>query len=233
MISFKDFEKNLAAIQSRIKSVCEDIGRNVSSIQLLPVTKRHPLEAIEYAIRAGLPAVGENRVQEASQKKSSLAANVRWELIGHLQTNKAKDAVATFDRIQSVDSLKLIHRLDHCAEQADTTVSILLQCNTGNDPNKYGFDENGAEPALEAALAAKNLKVDGLMTIAPLSDNPDVAKSAFEDLRDLRDRLAARCGVPLPMESSGRGTPHRAASRSRKSRRSSKADFATSGLSES
>ena len=203
MISFDDFEQNLAKIQTRIRLACERAGRDVGDVQILPVTKRHPNDAIEYAARAGFVGIGENRVQEASEKKTSLTLDMRWELIGHLQTNKAKDAVATFDRIQSVDSLKLIRRLDHCAEQSNKSLSILLQCNTGKDPKKHGFDVEALEPALELALATKYLKVDGLMTIAPLSEDPDVAKAAFEDLRDLRDRLATKEGVPLTELSMG------------------------------
>ena len=173
------------------------------SVQLLPVTKNHPVNAINYAFQVGLSAVGENRVQEASQKKRALSKEVFWELIGHLQTNKVKNAVATFDRIQSVDSLKLIDRLNHCAGKIGKTLPILLQCNTGKDPNKYGFAVNEMEFALEAALVAENLKLEGLMTIAPLADGLDVAKSAFEDLRSLRDRLAAQYGVSLPELSMG------------------------------
>lgn len=203
MITFENFENNLNQVRSRIRSACQDAGRSAESVQILPVTKKHPVDAVNYAIRAGLGAVGENRVQEASQKKSILSGGVRWELIGHLQTNKAKDAVAIFDRIQSVDSLKLINYLNRHAEQAGKLLSILIQCNTGKDPNKFGFLTDEMEPALEAALAAENLQVDGLMTIAPLSDDPDVARAAFEDLRALRDQLSGKYKVPLPELSMG------------------------------
>ncbi|CAA6689628.1 MULTISPECIES: YggS family pyridoxal phosphate-dependent enzyme [unclassified Lentimonas] len=203
MISFESFEGNLRDVNSRIETACLDAGRDVGSVQLLPVTKNHPVDAVLYAARAGLTVVGENRVQEASEKYAMHLADVRWELIGHLQTNKAKDAVAIFDRVQSVDSLKLLNRLNRCAEQLGKTLSVLLQCNTGEDPNKHGFCVGEMEGALEAALAAANLQVDGLMTIAPLDDNPDVAKAAFEGLRDLRDRLSAQYGLPLAELSMG------------------------------
>ena len=203
MVSFEIFKQNLATIRQRIQSACQRVGRSCESVQILPVTKRHPLDAIQYAIRAGLPAVGENRVQEAKQKKPHLTETVRWELIGHLQTNKARDAVELFDCIQSVDSLKLIDHLNHRAEQIDKLLSVLIQCNAGKDPNKFGFVPKEMERALEAALAASHLQVDGLMTIAPLSDDMDVAKSTFENLRALRDRLASSFGVPLPELSMG------------------------------
>ena len=197
MISFDDFNRNLECIRQSIQSACRDADRSEDSVRILPVTKRHPVDAISYAIRAGLKAVGENRVQEANLKKSALNESVNWELIGHLQTNKAKDAVSIFDRIQSVDSLKLINHLSRHAEQADKRLSILIQCNTGKDPNKFGFRVDEMETALEEALASKNLQVDGLMTIAPLSDDRDIAKAAFEGLRELRDQLASQFGVPL------------------------------------
>ena len=97
MISFETFESNLEQIKQSIKSACQNVGRSDGSVQILPVTKRHPVDAVNYAIRAGLQAVGENRVQEAILKKSVLPEGVSWELIGHLQTNKAKDAVALFN----------------------------------------------------------------------------------------------------------------------------------------
>lgn len=203
MISFDAFKNNLETVQHLIEQACHDAGRAAESVQILPVTKRHPIDAIRYAIRAGLPAVGENRVQESSQKKSLLPSGVRWELIGHLQSNKAREAVLLFDRIQSVDSLKLIRHLNRHAEQAGKLLPILIECNTGNDPNKFGFSIEAAESALEAALDSENLQVDGLMTIAPLSEDEGIARAAFEKLRDLRDRLETSFGVTLPELSMG------------------------------
>ena len=176
---------------------CELNGRSESSISLLPVTKNHSVDAIDYAVRSGLSAVGENRVQEASDKRDSYTGDVRWELIGHLQSNKAQDAVAVFDRIQSVDSLKLLRRLDRFAGEQDKKLAILLQCNTGKDPNKYGFAEEEVPSVVEAALNMPNLQLDGLMTIAPLADDPKIADTAFKRLRVLRDTLSERFAVPL------------------------------------
>ena len=203
MIPFEVFESNLKRLRFRMESACQTVGRASESVQLLPVTKNHPVDAVEYAVRAGLTAVGENRVQEAGEKHGQTVADLRWELIGHLQSNKAKDAVAIFDRVQSVDSLKLLQRLNRQAGEAGKTLSILLQCNTGEDPNKHGFTVPAMEAALEAALAAEHLAVDGLMTIAPLDDNLDVATAAFDGLRVLRDRLADQYAVALPELSMG------------------------------
>jgi PLP dependent protein len=203
MIPFETFEVNLTRLLCRIEAACLAAGRSTESVHLLPVTKNNPVAAIDYAARAGLTAVGENRVQEAGEKRGQSVAGPRWELIGHLQSNKVKDAVAIFDRIQSVDSLKLLQRLNRQAGEAGKILSILLQCNTGEDPNKHGFKVDEMEVALEAALAAEHLVVEGLMTIAPLDNDLDVAKAAFDDLRELRDRLSAQYTVALPELSMG------------------------------
>lgn len=203
MITFEVFATNLKQVKERIDAACLSVGRPTDSVQLLPVTKNHPVDAVQYAAQAGLTAVGENRVQEASDKIAMQLVDVRWELIGHLQTNKAKLAVATFDRVQSVDSLKLLNRLNRCAGEVSKQLPVLLQCNTGADPNKYGFSVAQMEAALEAALASEHLVVEGLMTIAPLDQDPAVARAAFEDLRELRDRLSEQYSLPLAELSMG------------------------------
>ncbi len=203
MISIDEFRSNLAAVRERIASACAAAGRPVDAVGLLPVTKNHPAEAARHVAAFGLPAVGENRVQEAMAKREACGVPLRWELIGHLQSNKAKDAVATFDRIQSVDSLKLLRRLDRCAGEAGKALPILLQCNSGGDPAKYGFGVVEMEGALEAALSLEHLRVEGLMTVAPLDEDPAVARRAFERLRELRDGLADRFGVALAELSMG------------------------------
>jgi pyridoxal phosphate enzyme (YggS family) len=198
MIGIEAFKSNLEVLQGRIAAACAAAGRARDSVSLLPVTKNHAVEAVRYAHEAGLCAVGENRVQEAASKRASAEdLPLRWELIGHLQSNKAKEAVAVFDRIQSVDSLKLLERLDRLAGEAGKSLPILLQCNAGADPRKYGFMVDAMDAALERALAAAHLKVEGLMTIAPFDDAPNVAAQCFERLRELRDRLSAQHGVEL------------------------------------
>lgn len=203
MIDFSQFKENLADVNERMDRACSAAGRDVNTVRLLPVTKNHPIDAVDYAHRCGIESVGENRVQEASDKRDSYKGSIYWELIGHLQSNKAQLAVTIFDRIQSVDSLKLLRRLERFADEAGRVLPILLQFNTGEDPNKYGFGVAEAASVLEAALGMGQLRVDGLMTIAPLDDDPDVAKAAFERLRDLRDGLSGQFGVPLSELSMG------------------------------
>lgn len=203
MIPFSEYQENYQAVTARIAAACLAAGRLPDSVELLPVTKNHPEEAVAFAARVGLTAVGENRVQEAAAKQRDTAASMRWELIGHLQSNKVREAVAVFDRVQSVDSLKLLQRLDRCAGEAGKKIAILIQCNIGQDPNKYGFAREAMAAAIEAALAAPHLRVEGLMTIAPLDDAPTVAVRAFEALRQLRDELSERYQLALSELSMG------------------------------
>lgn len=197
MISFELFEKRLASLRERITAACISASRDPSGIILLPVTKTHPATAVEYAARAGLKSVGENRVQEAVHKRGECSADIRWELIGHLQSNKAKIATTHFDRVQSADSAKLLTLLDRAAGELGRTLPVLLQINAGHDPAKFGAEPEDAERLVQAALALPHLRLDGLMTIAPLSDDPTVAERTFANLRVIRDDLAARCGTPL------------------------------------
>ncbi|MFT3868971.1 MAG: YggS family pyridoxal phosphate-dependent enzyme [Nibricoccus sp.] len=197
MISFNEFKANTERVLEQIAEACVSSGRSAADVELLAVTKTHPAEAAEYAARFGLKAVGENRVQEAVDKKPLSPADLRWELIGHLQSNKAKLAAEHFDRVQSVDSQKLVNLLNRAAEECGKTLAVLLQINAGRDPAKFGAEIEDAPALLEAALACKNLRVDGLMTIAPLSSDPTVAQRTFATLRELRDQLASRFGTPL------------------------------------
>ena len=165
------------------------------------MTKTHPAAAAEYAARFGLRAVGENRVQEAVDKRPQCTAPIAWELIGHLQSNKAKLAARHFDRVQSVDSEKLLDHLDRAAAELGQALPVLLQINAGHDPAKFGAELIDAPRLLETALAKKHLRIDGLMTIAPLGATPAEtaahAERTFANLRALRDDLATRCGAPL------------------------------------
>lgn len=202
----EQFSARLATVRARIGSAARSAGRDPASVRLLPVTKNHPAEAVALAVAAGFGAVGENRVQEAVGKQAECATagvNVRWELIGHLQSNKAKLAARHFDRVQSVESAKLLDLLDREAAAAGRLLPILLQINAGNDPAKFGAEPEDAPALLEHALGRRSLHVDGLMTIAPLSDDPDIARRTFENLRTIRDQLVARFAVALPELSMG------------------------------
>ncbi len=203
MVTYHEFEQRAQAVLARIRAACQVCGRDPATVQLLPVTKTHPVAAAEYAHRLGLKAVGENRVQDAAAKRLEAPAGLAWELIGHLQSNKAKLAVATFDRIQSVDTPDLALRLGRLATEAGKRLPVLLQINSGNDPAKFGCDLDQAPALLDTALGQAGLWVQGLMAVAPYSDDPEVARRAFDALRVCRDTLAASRGVALPELSMG------------------------------
>ncbi len=210
LIAYDEFVRRADALRARIAAACAAAGRPVGDVELLAVTKTHPAAAADYAARYGLRGVGENRVQEAMEKRPQLAPEsiaLRWELIGHLQSNKAKLAARHFDRIQSVDSEKLLAHLDRAAADLGRTLPVLLQLNAGDDPAKFGADLADAPRLLDAALACRHLRVDGLMTIAPLGATPaetaEHARRTFDHLRATRDVLAASRHLPLTELSMG------------------------------
>ena len=197
LIDYDTFRVRAGVLEQKMAAACQRAGRDPATVALLPVTKTHPAAAAEYAARYGLPAVGENRVQEGVDKRAQVAPPLRWELIGHLQSNKARLAAAHFDRIQSVDSEKLLTALNRAAAELGKKLPVLLQINAGQDPAKFGAEPEAAPRLLEVALAQPHLRVDGLMTIAPLSGDPAVAFRTFARLRAIRDDLASRFGRPL------------------------------------
>ena len=203
LIDYKSFHLRADALLRKIAALCESARRDPKTVSLLPITKNHPAAAAEYAARYGLTAVGENRVQEAVEKRLQCAAVMQWELVGHLQSNKAKLAVIHFARIQSVDSERLLVALNRAAGELGKTLPILLQINAGNDPAKFGVEPENAPRLLEVALSMPHLQVGGLMTVAPLSDDPEVARRTFANLRTIRDTLAASSGATLQELSMG------------------------------
>ncbi len=200
-IDFETFRARADKLRALMAETARAAGRDPAEVLLLPVTKTHPAAAAEYVTLYGLPAVGENRVQEAVEKRAQVAGALRWELIGHLQSNKAKLAAQHFDRVQSVDSEKLLNHLDRAAGELGKQLPVLLQINAGNDPAKFGAEPADAPRLLDVALAKPHLRIDGLMTIAPLGATPDEttehARRTFANLRTIRDDLATRTGTPL------------------------------------
>lgn len=171
---------------------CRLCGREPDDVTLLPVTKNWPAGVVDYCKRAGIVRVGENRVQEALEKKNKIS-NVDWELIGHLQTNKAKLVVGEFTRVQTVDSPKLLQKLNDLSCQKNVKTSILLQVNAGEDPAKYGCSLEETEALVDFALGLENLVVNGFMTIAPyVPEDLGIASRAFDKLRTLRDDLKGK-----------------------------------------
>ena len=194
---------NAAAVRAGIAAACARTGRDPAGVTLVAVTKTHPAEVVVAAVAAGLRDVGENRVQELVAKRTELAdLPVAWHLIGHVQTNKARDAVRHADVVHGVDSLKLGEALARRAEAEGRVLPVLVQVNVSGEATKAGVPPDDA-PALVDALAALGaLRVDGLMTIASPAGDPEAVRPEFRRLRALRD-ACARADRPLPVLSMG------------------------------
>ena len=180
----EDVQANLERVRERIARAARRAGRRPEDILLIGVSKTVPAERVREAIAAGLPALGENRVQEAREKIRALGRPVPWHLIGHLQTNKAKDALELFDVIQSVDRLTLASEI---ARRATRPVDVLVEVNLGGEASKSGFARSEVKPALDALRSMPMLRVRGLMAIPPAVDEPEKARLWFRTLRELRD----------------------------------------------
>ena len=194
--------ERLAVVRRRIEAAAGRSGRAASSVTLVAVSKTMPVEAIREAVAAGATILGENRVQEARDKIAALAGAAQWHLIGHLQTNKAKLAVGLFDRIHSLDSIRLAHELDRHAGEAGRLVRCLVQVNVGGEAQKNGAPEEEVRPLLETASRLPHIAVEGLMAIPPFLSDPEAVRPFFRRLRALRDELV-RDGFSLPDLSMG------------------------------
>lgn len=203
MVTYEQFTANCDAVRARIKSACDQCGRNPAEVRILPVTKTNPVEAALYAYRYGIRCVGENKVQEAQQKRPLAPTDLRWEFIGHLQSNKVKPALQIFDIIETVDSVELILRLGRIAQELNLTPEIYFQVNSGHDPAKFGCELTEAAILLEAALKQPALRVIGLMAVPPMEGGLDSAKRTFDNLRNCRDDLQNQFKVKLPELSMG------------------------------
>ncbi|MDP3768466.1 MAG: YggS family pyridoxal phosphate-dependent enzyme, partial [Dehalococcoidia bacterium] len=181
--------ENLASVRERISAACCRVGRSPDEVTLVGISKGFSAGAVEQAYRAALRDIGENRVQEAAAKIEALAARgvrPRWHLVGHLQTNKAKTAIELFAILHGVDSVRLAQAL---SRQAREPVPILLEVNVAQELSKFGFAPEEVSAALSAIAGFPNLDVRGLMTVAPLADEPETVRPVFRRLRELRDAL--------------------------------------------
>jgi pyridoxal phosphate enzyme (YggS family) len=188
--------ENVARVRERIVAAAHRAGRNPEEITLMGVSKTFPVECIREAHAAGLRVFGENRVQEFADKAASLndLADAEWHLIGHLQSNKAARAAELFGAVDSVDSVRLAEKLNGAAEKAGKTLPILIEINVGGEDAKSGVApaSEELEQVLLAAPRWGNLRVRGLMTVPPYSENPEDARPFFRQLREIRDRIALR-----------------------------------------
>ena len=179
---------NVAEVRRRIAEACARAGRDPAEVTLVAVTKVFPADYVEKAIAAGIADIGENRVQEAREKKPLVRGTARWHLIGHLQSNKAKDAVRLFDMIQTVDSLDLAQKIARAAEAAGKRQEVLLQVNIGNEEQKSGAERADVPALVEALRGIGALDLRGLMAIPPVGVAEETRRY-FRELRALRDRV--------------------------------------------
>ncbi len=196
---------NLQAVRDRIARACDRAGRPVEDVTLVAVTKTvTPVEVAEL-YRLGVRDFGENRVADGLTRKDALnTPDARWHMIGHLQRNKAAAALAGgFTRIHSVESDKLVEVLEREAAKLEITADILLEVNVSGEESKYGTDADRVRDLAAVAAAQPHLRLNGLMTMAPFTDDPETARPYFRQLAALRDDLAASLGKPLPVLSMG------------------------------
>ena len=195
--------ENLEFIRQRIAAAAERNGRSAKEVKLVAVSKTYLPEVIREAVEAGQQCFGENRVQDALPKIDALPPDLEWHLIGHLQTNKVRKVIGRFALFHGVDNTALALQMNRIAGEFGVTASILLEVNVSGEESKFGFTPSALPAALEELLPLPHLRVEGLMTMAPYSENPDCARPVFEGLRKLRDALSAASGHPLKELSMG------------------------------
>ncbi len=187
--------ENIKRIRENIAESAQRVNRDPSDIKLMGVTKTVDDQRIADAIQAGLGIIGENYVQEGKRKIEKMGKTVEWHMIGHLQTNKAKDVVRLFDMIHSVDRLKLAQELDKRAGAAGIRMKILVEVNVSGEDSKSGVARDDAVALIREISALENISLQGLMTMPPWFDDPEDARPYFAALRELRDRIVKE-GIP-------------------------------------
>lgn len=202
-----DFRRNLAAVQARIEAACRRVGRDPATVRLLPVSKTKPESKLRMAHGAGCLMLGENKVQEAYRKWETMQdlADLRWSIIGHLQTNKARLVARFAAEFQALDSLRLAEALDRRLQIEGRSLDVFVQVNTSGESSKYGLASEEVPAFIRALPEFTALRVRGLMTLALFSSETDRVRQCFVLLRNLRDQLRqnAPAGIRLDELSMG------------------------------
>lgn len=198
-----DLASNLASLQQRIQAACHRASRDPASVILLPVSKGQAPAVIQAAAALGLTSFGENRVQEAKAKISQCPSSLRWHMIGHLQSNKCRDAVHFFTMIQTVDSTQLAEELNKWADRSAKSVPILLEVNVAGESSKFGIAPDKLVDTLTTINTLHRLDILGLMTIAPWTPDPEKVRPIFRRLRELKNSCEQALGAPLDHLSMG------------------------------
>ena len=198
-----DLSANLQSIRQRMSEALSRANRAADTVTLLAVTKGQPPEVVKAGSDAGLVLFGENKVQEAKAKIPLCPGRLHWHMIGHLQSNKCRDAVALFEMIQSVDSVSLATEINKWAEKAAKTMPVLLEVNIAGESSKFGLSPDALTAALLEINRLPRTEVHGLMTIAPWSREPESVRPIFRRLRELKQHCEEQLGAPLPHLSMG------------------------------
>lgn len=205
--SVEDFRRNVAAVRDRIAAACRRAGRDPAEVRLLPVSKTVPEARIRLAYAAGLRELGENKVQEAEGKAAAMAdlADLRWSVIGHLQTNKAKLVARFASEFQALDSLRVAEALDRRLQAEGRGLDVLVQVNTSNEASKFGLPPDDVARFVRQLPAFSALRVRGLMTLALFSADPALVRPCFVRLRELRERLRQQAPPGVAMDALSMG----------------------------
>jgi pyridoxal phosphate enzyme (YggS family) len=198
-----DLENRWAEINRRLDAACARVGREPDTVQVMAVSKTRQPDEIRDVAALGIETFGENKVQEARAKIPLCSGRLHWHLIGHLQSNKAREAVQLFEMIHAVDSLRLLEILDRAAGEEGRQLSVCLEVNVSGERSKFGMAPEAVLETLRGAERLFKVKVVGLMTIPPVAEDPEEARPFFRALRELRDRMQDQTGSPLPELSMG------------------------------
>lgn len=193
----------LASLQHRIAAAAQRSGRSASEIELVAVSKYQSPPKIRELVEEGLTLFAESRVQEAASKIPMLSNKLHWHFIGHLQSNKIRKAIPLFELFHSVDSLDLALAMDQIAKDMGRFPRILLEVNVSGEASKHGFSPAVLKSSLDQLLQLPRLQVEGFMTMAPLTKDPETTRPYFAQLRELRDEAASDFGIPLSSLSMG------------------------------
>jgi pyridoxal phosphate enzyme (YggS family) len=185
-------QERLEEIQQKVAEAALRSGRDPSAVRLVAAVKSVPVDRILEAVEAGVEMLGENYVQEAQRLRQEIVQPVQWHMIGHLQSNKARQAVRLFDVIETVDREKIVKELQRCAQSEGKRLDVLIQVDLSGEETKSGAEREQVLQLIEVVAACENLRCVGLMTLPPFFDDPDGARPYFSELRKLRDALRPR-----------------------------------------
>ena len=195
--------ENLVSVHQRIAAACARVGRDPATVTLLAVSKGMPPNVVREAADAGLTLFGENKVQEAKAKIPLCPGRLRWHMIGHLQSNKCRDAVHFFEMIHSVDSVSLAEEIQKWADREARTMPVLLEVNLAGESAKFGLRPDAVLPALRQINALPRVEIHGLMTLGPWTPDAEKVRPIFRQLREIKARCEQALGAPLPHLSMG------------------------------